>query len=182
MLFAADLHAASLAAPLPAALWTPPALRLLAATCWQESGAQNVPQRLSDGSEGLAAGYPQMQANGIADVLLNSQSAKLARLCVEASGLEVGASGAVGLNGGYPSTEVPGVSAVVRAKFLNYPILQLQLARLMLWDDPNPLPAIDSSDANWAYYLTNWRPGKPSRERWDAQSWPQALATVPNPA
>jgi hypothetical protein len=46
--------------------------------------------------------------------------------------------------------------------------LQVALARLLLWSDPRPLPAIGAKDAAWDCYLRNWRPGKPSRTRWDA--------------
>jgi hypothetical protein len=46
--------------------------------------------------------------------------------------------------------------------------LQVALARLLLWSDPRQLPAIGAKDAAWDCYLRNWRPGKPSRTRWDA--------------
>jgi hypothetical protein len=46
--------------------------------------------------------------------------------------------------------------------------LQVTLARLLLWSDPKPLPLIGDKDTAWDCYLRNWRPGKPSRLRWDA--------------
>ena len=46
--------------------------------------------------------------------------------------------------------------------------LQVALARLLLWSDPQPLPAIGDKDGAWQCYLRSWRPGKPSRLRWDA--------------
>lgn len=41
-------------------------------------------------------------------------------------------------------------------------------ARLLLWTDARPLPAIDDADGAWAYYIRNWRPGKPHPSRWAA--------------
>lgn len=174
------LASAAIDATLPATLWTPQARRLLAAICMQESGGENVPQRLADGTEGLAAGFPQMQANGIEDVLANPASAALAAACVERAGIldSAGAKFSPGPRG-YPLGATHPVAVLVRANFLNFPTLQLQLARLMLWDNPHPLPPMDDSDANWAYYLETWRPGKPSRARWDGFAWLQACAIVP---
>lgn len=42
------------------------------------------------------------------------------------------------------------------------------LARLLLWTDPAPLPALGQPEAAWQYYLKTWRPGAPHRETWDA--------------
>ena len=38
------------------------------------------------------------------------------------------------------------------------------MARLLLWTDPAPLPAIGDVQAAWDYYARNWRPGAPHRE------------------
>ena len=46
--------------------------------------------------------------------------------------------------------------------------LQVVLARLLLWSDAQPLPRIGDKDSGWETYIRNWRPGKPSRLRWDA--------------
>ena len=51
-------------------------------------------------------------------------------------------------------------------------ILACSFARLFLWNDSEPLPQVDE-DEMWDYYLRNWRPGKPSRERWRSV-WQQA--------
>ena len=40
-------------------------------------------------------------------------------------------------------------------------ILACCFARLLLLTDPKPLPVIGDVDGSWAYYLRNWRPGKP---------------------
>ena len=45
-------------------------------------------------------------------------------------------------------------------------VLAAIVARLLLWTDPAPLPAVTDADAAWAYYLRTWRPGKPHPETW----------------
>jgi len=47
-------------------------------------------------------------------------------------------------------------------------ILACAFARLLLWTDPAPLPKLGQTEKTWAYYLRNWRPGKPHRQTWDA--------------
>lgn len=41
-------------------------------------------------------------------------------------------------------------------------------ARLLLWTDPAPLPALGDRREAWEYYLRTWRPGKPKAATWDA--------------
>ena len=41
-------------------------------------------------------------------------------------------------------------------------------ARLALWRDPAPLPAIGDAEGAWQYYRRIWAPGKPHPERWPA--------------
>lgn len=55
--------------------------------------------------------------------------------------------------------------------------LAATFARLLLFSDARPLPpaTVDGEDDAWAYYLRNWRPGKPHRETWGA-FWKQAVA------
>lgn len=45
--------------------------------------------------------------------------------------------------------------------------LAFLVARLELLCDVPPLPAIGAIDAAWATYLRVWRPGQPSRARWN---------------
>lgn len=45
-------------------------------------------------------------------------------------------------------------------------ILALGVARLYLWVDRKPLPAINDADGAWNCYLRNWRPGKPHPLAW----------------
>ncbi len=40
------------------------------------------------------------------------------------------------------------------------------MARLLLWTDPQRLPSQQDQDGGWAYYLRNWRPGKPHEATW----------------
>lgn len=42
-------------------------------------------------------------------------------------------------------------------------VLAAGLARLLLWSDPQPLPAMGDVDGAWALYLRTWRPGAWSR-------------------
>jgi len=55
--------------------------------------------------------------------------------------------------------------------------LACAIARLLLWTDPNPLPAIGDKTGSWNYYLRNWRPGAPHPETWSAR-YDAALAAI----
>lgn len=43
------------------------------------------------------------------------------------------------------------------------------MARLLLFSDPWPLPALGERDAAWRYYLDCWRPGMPHPQSWPAR-------------
>jgi hypothetical protein len=45
-------------------------------------------------------------------------------------------------------------------------VLAAGVARLLLFTDPKPLPAMGEAAKAWDYYLRNWRPGKPHRKSW----------------
>lgn len=45
-------------------------------------------------------------------------------------------------------------------------LLACAIARLLLWTDPDPLPALGDAKGAWDYYVANWRPGKPHPEAW----------------
>jgi hypothetical protein len=45
-------------------------------------------------------------------------------------------------------------------------ILQTCMARLLLWGDAAPLPAVGDVQGGWAVYQRNWRPGAPHPEAW----------------
>ena len=53
-------------------------------------------------------------------------------------------------------------------------VLAAAFARLLLWTDPRPLPAMGDTSASWEFYLRNWRPGKPHKSTW-AQCYAWAL-------
>ncbi|WP_349573150.1 hypothetical protein [Azotobacter salinestris] len=46
-------------------------------------------------------------------------------------------------------------------------ILAAAFARLLLWTDPAPIPAVGEVAKSWDLYVRTWRPGKPHRNRWD---------------
>jgi hypothetical protein len=49
----------------------------------------------------------------------------------------------------------------------NDDVLAAALARLLLWSDPKPLPALGDAESGWQLYVRAWRPGKPHRDTWD---------------
>lgn len=55
--------------------------------------------------------------------------------------------------------------------------LACAMARLLLWVDPAPLPAVGDKEGAWQYYLRNWRPGAPHRSTWDGL-YDQSLAAI----
>jgi hypothetical protein len=75
---------------------------------------------------------------------------------------------------------VPFDSVIVHAKLEEDDILAAAFARLLLWADRKPLPAVDAShEEAWDCYIRNWRPGKPHRHTWDefhAQARGQVVA------
>lgn len=50
----------------------------------------------------------------------------------------------------------------------NDDVLAAALARLLLYSDPKPLPAVGDVHGAWDLYMRTWRPGKPHRATWDA--------------
>ena len=55
--------------------------------------------------------------------------------------------------------------------------LACAFARLLLWSDAAPLPAIGDAAGGWDYYVRNWRPGKPDQTRW-GPAYATAVQTV----
>lgn len=56
-------------------------------------------------------------------------------------------------------------------------VLAAAFARLLLWTDPKPLPALGQVQEAWGLYARVWRPGKPHPQTWEA-IYAQALAAV----
>jgi len=48
-------------------------------------------------------------------------------------------------------------------------VLSAAMTRLLLWQDPAPLPAVGDVQAGWNYYQRNWRPGAPHPNVWPAK-------------
>lgn len=55
--------------------------------------------------------------------------------------------------------------------------LACNLARLILWLDPRPLPGVGDEDAAWTCYRRVWRPGAERRAAWHAD-YAVTLASV----
>ncbi|TLX54850.1 hypothetical protein DN824_20420 [Stutzerimonas nosocomialis] len=60
-------------------------------------------------------------------------------------------------------------------------VLAAAFARLLLWTDPKPLPAVGQVGPAWDLYLRVWRPGKPHRHTWDVL-YGRAMESVRCPA
>lgn len=56
-------------------------------------------------------------------------------------------------------------------------VLAAGFARLLLYSDPAPLPDLGDEEGTWAYYLRNWRPGKPHPQTWP-EMYQNALSFV----
>lgn len=127
---------------------------LVLAIMIQESGLRT---RQQDG--GPARGLAQFeQAGGIRGVLEHPASRPYARAVC-------------GLRAVAP------VSSDVYAAFLSDDLLACAFSRLLLWTDAAPLPAMGDAEGAWAYYVNNWRPGKPRPSDWPA-NYAAALEAV----
>ncbi len=144
---------------LPAELDTPEARCLLLAICLQESGLVDRVQRVKGGGKGPARGLPQFELGGVRGVLTHLASRELAAEICAARRI----AGAT--------------SSVVLAEMEADDVLAIAFARLLLFTDPRPLPALGDQEGAWAYYLRNWRPGKPHPDRW-AGNYAKALAFI----
>ena len=166
----------------PSVPWGNEASVLLLAICGQESGWQNVQQAAG----GPAKGYPQFEVEAIRELLENGASAHAALQAVQLSGILDSGPGAssvsAGAMTGAPLDSPSRLAAVVWTKFLNFPALQLALARLMLWDNPNDLPPLGDCNGAWLYYTQTWRPGKPRPADWAANYHASLSAMTGNPS
>lgn len=151
---------------LPARMGSREAQVLLLAIMGQESGFEYRYQILKGRpkAKGPARGLPQFElgseakGGGVWGVFKHAASAGLLR------------SAALKFN--VPPTPV----AIWRALEFD-DVFACIVARLLLWTDPQPLPAIGNSGAAWEYYLRNWQPGKPHRPRWP-KNYDQAVLAV----
>ena len=123
---------------------SPAARVMLTAIALQESGLSARRQR-----GGPARGLWQFERGGVAGVLSHASSAVAAKAACKRAGVAAN-------------------PASVCAELEFNDVLAAVFARLLLWTDPKPLPVLGDSNGAWAYYLRNWRPGRPHPETWSA--------------
>jgi hypothetical protein len=127
---------------------------MLCAIPGQESGWENVQQ--TDG--GIARGFYQQQQNNLDDILFNrATDAKAIMICT--------------------TLGIQPTGSDVYAMLLSNTKLQVAFARLNLWADPSPLPAVGDESGAWNLYIKCWNPGAPSRERWNL-AYSQGLTAI----
>jgi hypothetical protein len=113
----------------------------------QESGLTARAQVLNGGGKGPARGLWQFEKGGVRGVYLHRASNELLRVLCRARDVNF---------------DVPQIWGALEFD----DVLACGVARLLLWTDPRPLPAVDDEEGAWGYYLRNWRPGKPHLSRW----------------
>lgn len=128
---------------------------MLVAITGQEADAQFRRQHGNGPARGL---WQFERLGGVAGVLSHSASARLAAALCEWRGVEAS-------------------TTAVQAALERDDVLAAGFARLLLWTDPKPLPSVEAEDAGWAYYLRNWRPGKPHPAAWP-ENWRMARDVV----
>ena len=135
-------------ARLPARMDSPEARVLLLAIGLQES-RMTYRRQLGGPARGLwqfERGTPETRG-GVTGVLLHPASAHYLRSICDACELR-------------PEAQV------IYEQLEHDDVLAAIVARLLLWTDPAPLPAVNDADGAWDYYLRCWRPGKPHPETW----------------
>lgn len=146
---------------LPARMDSPRARVMLLAIGLQESRLIHRYQKTSDPyTKGPARGLWQFErAGGVRGVMKHRASDDLAQWVCKQRG-----------------TAFDDVLIHARLEFDD--VLAAAFARLLLWTDPKPLPALDAShEEAWSLYTRTWRPGKPHRQTWDAFH-DQAITTL----
>jgi hypothetical protein len=73
---------------------------------------------------------------------------------------------------------VPFDSVLIHDRIETDDVLAAGFARLLLWADRKPLPALGDEQGAWDCYARNWRPGKPHPEFW-AENYSHAVGQVP---
>lgn len=147
---------------LPRQMDTQQARTMLVAIGLQESALQMRYQLVKDkpGSKGPARGLWQFeQHGGVLGVMGHRQTEHLSRwlLFTRKTGTVVRRNVWVALE----------YDDVLAAGF----------ARLLLWSDPSPLPAVGDMYEAWNAYMHIWRPGKPHRDAW-ARNYERAMRAV----
>lgn len=143
---------------------TPEARVMLLAIGLQESRFMFRFQKIAGRpyEKGPARGYWQFErGGGVHGVMSHAATQDQAeRICIERA--------------------VPFDSVLIHARLETDDVLAAAFARLLLWADRLPLPALDClhEDA-WLCYVRNWRPGKPNRASWD-EFHAKAVSQVPH--
>ena len=138
-------------AQLPLAMDSPAARVMLLTIGQQESKFQARAQVLNGGGKGPARGFWQFErGGGVKGVMQHHTTTGHAhRLCADQGGVEWDA-------------------AAIWERLETDDLLACGFARLLLYSDPKPLPAIGDADAAWELYaVRTWRPGKPHRDTWN---------------
>lgn len=138
---------------LPAKMDTPESRVMMLAIGLQESRFMYRAQKVAGQPymKGPARGYWQFErGGGVHGVMSHPATQDLAeRICIDRA--------------------VPFDSVIVHAKLEDDDVLAAAFARLLLYADRLPLPALDADHEHaWLCYVRNWRPGKPKRDTWDA--------------
>ena len=141
-------------ATLPEQMDSPEARLMLLAIALQESGLEERQQ-----IGGPAHGLWQFERNGVLAVMHHTRTADIVFHWCDENGL------AYGSNAIYEQLPLDDELACV-------------FARLLLWADPRPLPAIGNCVGAYGAYECGWRPGKPSYTRWRETAYPLALQTI----
>jgi len=64
--------------------------------------------------------------------------------------------------------EIPYTLPMIHAVVAWNDPLAVGMARLLLYADPHPLPAVGDQDGAWSCYLRCWQPGTPRPDDWPA--------------
>lgn len=137
-------------AQLPLSMDSLQARVMLLAIGLQESKFVHRAQVLNGGGKGPARGFWQFErGGGVKGVMTHHTTTGHAhRLCAERG--------------------VAWDSTAIWAKLETDDLLACGFARLLLFSDPKPLPALTDVDGSWELYAKRtWRPGKPHRSTWD---------------
>lgn len=153
-----DIIARTYAEVLPGKFASPAATVLLIAIGMQESRFKTRQQ-----FGGPARGFWQFEVNGIIGVLRHPALARHARAACILRGVDA-------------------VPTSVYAALRDDDLLACAFARLLLYSDPAPLPELGQVVTSWAYYLRNWRPGKPHRATWELLYADALLSVSPTDA
>lgn len=144
---------------LPQQMSTARAWHMLLAAGLQETQLKARVQVLDGGGRGPARGLWQFeQGGGVKGVLTHEASKSLAVQACARRG-------------------VAPTALAVWGELEHDDVLAATFARLLLWTDPRPLPTPNDTEAGWAYYERNWRPGKPHPQTWPAH-WVRARRFV----